>query len=75
MVSDKKMGCRALFDLTQIKESFRSVLKERPNHKRAFLLLMILIFEIEILVIVSSHYTYKDISEKIGLSLRKPGRS
>jgi hypothetical protein len=50
----KKTGFKALFDLNNIKEGFRAVLKERPYHKRTFLILMIIIFEIEIFIIVSS---------------------
>ena len=53
VVPDKsRRGCRALFDLTNIKEGLAAVLKDRPQHKRTFLLIMILIFEIEIFVIV-----------------------
>lgn len=49
----KTKGLKALFDLSNIKDGLRAVLRERPHHKRAFLLLMILIFEIEIFLIVS----------------------
>lgn len=49
---EKKTGLKALFDLSNIKDGLRAVLRERPHHKRAFLLLMILIFEIEIFLIV-----------------------
>ena len=53
VVPDKsRRGCRALFDLTNIKEGLAAVLKDRPQHKRTFLLILIIIFEIEIFVIV-----------------------
>lgn len=47
-----KTGLIGLFDLSNIKEGFKAVFRERPNHKRVFLILMIVIFEIEIFCIM-----------------------
>ena len=48
----KKAGCKALFDLSNVKEGLSAVLKKRPNNQRTLLLLAILIFELEIFIIV-----------------------
>ena len=49
-----KTGFWALFDLTNIREGLKAVLKPRENHKRTLLLLTILVFELEIFIIVST---------------------
>ena len=49
-----KTGFWALFDLTNLKEGLKAVLKPRENHKRTLLLLTILVFELEIFIIVST---------------------
>ena len=52
MVPDKKRGFLALFDLKHVWEGVAAVFKWRPNHKRTFLIAMIIIFEMEMFVIV-----------------------
>ena len=49
-----KVGCKALFDLTNVLNGLKAVLKRRENHKRTLLLLTILVFELEIFIIVST---------------------
>ena len=52
MVPDKKRGFLALFDLKHVWEGVAAVFKWRPNHKRTFLIALIIIFEMEMFVIV-----------------------
>lgn len=49
-----KVGCKALFDLTNVLDGIKTVIKKRDNHKRTLLLLTILVFELEIFIIVST---------------------
>ena len=54
VIVGKPTGCKGLFDITNIIQGVKAVLKPRENHKRTLLLLTILVFELEIFIIVST---------------------
>ena len=64
-----KVGCKALFDLTNVLDGIKTVIKKRDNHKRTLLLLTILVFELEIFIIVSTQAIHSVKWENLGVLL------